>query len=137
MKYLIKVSVALAKRRDTVEVIMLDNMIGRLCELLTEDAKSALLDDLTDLDKNTTTLYWLVTKMKGSRMKCSDGIYKFDDLPRAFLDLQKHPTTHNWKHLVRRRLNNFLIVILFWKSFVQSFLYMIDAAYICNASSGL
>ncbi|EFN83974.1 hypothetical protein EAI_06755 [Harpegnathos saltator] len=76
-------------------------MIGRLYELLTEDAKYALLDDLADLDAftfDTPTLHWLAAKVRGSRPEQS--MYKFDDLPKAFSDLQEHPTIRNWKYLV-------------------------------------
>lgn len=107
VKYLIRVSIALTERRNTIEVIMLDNMISRLYGLLTEDAKSTLLDDLTNLyaNCNSPILYWLIATMKGSRRKHS--MHKFDDLPRAFLDLREHPTTRNWKRLVRRLNINF------------------------------
>ncbi|XP_011144526.1 uncharacterized protein C1orf112 [Harpegnathos saltator] len=103
IKYLIRVAAALTERRNTVEVVMLDIMIGRLYELLSEDAKSALLDDLADLDASTfdtPTLHWLAAKVKGSHPK--HLIYKIDDLSKAFSDLREHPTTRNWKHLMQR-----------------------------------
>ncbi|XP_032688751.1 uncharacterized protein C1orf112 homolog isoform X2 [Odontomachus brunneus] len=101
VKYLIRISVALAERRNTIETIMLDNMIGRLYRLLTEDTKSTLFDDFPDLyaNCNTPTLYWLIATMKESGRKHS--IYKLDDLPRAFLNLREHPTTRNWKRFMQ------------------------------------
>ncbi|XP_014489086.1 PREDICTED: uncharacterized protein LOC106752135, partial [Dinoponera quadriceps] len=102
VRYLIRVSTVLVERRDSIETIMLNNMIGRLYELLAEDVKSTLFDDLVNLDAdcNTPALYWLAAKMKGSHLKHS--VYKFDDLPRAFLNLREHSTTRNWKRLVRQ-----------------------------------
>lgn len=98
---MIKVSVALAERRDSVEAIMLDNTIVRLYMLLTEDTKIALLSNLIDpcTDYYAPILYTLMGKTKGFSFQLLER--KFDDLPRAFSDLKKHPSIHNWKHLVR------------------------------------
>lgn len=135
MRYFIRLSVALAERHDSVEAIILDNMIVRLYELLTENAKVALLADL-DTSCGTPILYWLATKVKGSRRKYS--VYNLDDLSKAFSDLQGHPTMCNWKRLVR---DSVLIIfkLLYYLEQVheQSFLYMTGAAYICDAGSRL
>ncbi|XP_012222379.1 FIGNL1-interacting regulator of recombination and mitosis-like isoform X1 [Linepithema humile] len=101
IKHMIKVSVVLAERRDSVEAIMLDNTIVRLYMSLTEDTKFALLNSLIDLytDNYTPILYMLMAETKGfslERLK-----HKLDDLPRAFSDLQEHPSIRNWKHLLQ------------------------------------
>lgn len=102
VKHLIKVSAALVERCDSIEAIMLDNMIIRLYDLLNEDVKSTLFDNLIDLnmDYYASILHLLITKTKSlssERLRC-----KIEDLPKAFLDLQEHPSTRNWKRLVRR-----------------------------------
>lgn len=64
--------------------------------------KSTLLKNLVEnLDTNNYVpiLYLLVAKTKdftSERLR-----HKFEDLPKAFLDLQEHPSIRNWKRLVR------------------------------------
>ncbi|XP_029661974.1 uncharacterized protein C1orf112 homolog [Formica exsecta] len=102
IKHLIKVSVILIERRDSIEAIMLDHMIISLFELLTEDMKSTLLKNLVetmDINNYVPILYLLVAKTKGftsERLR-----HKFEDLPKAFLDLQEHPSICNWKRLIQ------------------------------------
>ncbi|CAL1677663.1 unnamed protein product [Lasius platythorax] len=102
IKHLIKVSVTLIERRDSIEAIMLDHMIISLFELLTEDMKSTLLKDLVEnLNTNNYVpiLYLLIAKTKGfssERLR-----HNFEDLPKAFLDLQEHPSIRNWKRLMQ------------------------------------
>ncbi|XP_050447562.1 uncharacterized protein C1orf112-like [Cataglyphis hispanica] len=102
IKHLIKISGTLSERRDSIEAIMLDYMIITLFELLTEDMKSTLLKNLVEnLDTNNYVpiLYLLVAKTKhftSERLR-----YKFEDLPKAFLDLQEHPSIRNWKRLMQ------------------------------------
>lgn len=118
MKHLIKVSISLAKRCDSVEVILLNNMIDRLYELLTEDMKSALLRDFANLDTNyyAFILYSLVAKTKGFHPEYL--IYKLEDLPKVFSDLREQPTASNWKRFVRERNYNLkkscLDNLIFW-----------------------
>lgn len=95
---------------------MLDHMIISLFELLTEDMKSTLLKDLVEnLNTNNYVpiLYLLIAKTKGfssERLR-----HNFEDLPKAFLDLQEHPSIRNWKRLVRctRFINPRLINLLY------------------------
>lgn len=92
---------------------MLDHMIISLFELLTEDMKSTLLKNLVetmDINNYVPILYLLVAKTKGftsERLR-----HKFEDLPKAFLDLQEHPSIRNWKRLVRYTK---FINLLYWK----------------------
>ncbi|KMQ92666.1 hypothetical protein RF55_7314 [Lasius niger] len=105
IKHLIKVSVTLIERRDSIEAIMLDHMIISLFELLTEDMKSTLLKDLVEnLNTNNYVpiLYLLIAKTKGfssERLR-----HNFEDLPKAFLDLQEHPSIGNWKRLILKSI---------------------------------
>lgn len=100
VKYLMKVSAALAERRDSTEAIMLNNLIGRLYELLNEDAKSILLDEFVDPDTDyTPILYSLAAKTKNFRSKHS--IYRLDGLSKAFANIREHPTMYNWRRFVR------------------------------------
>ncbi|XP_018366952.1 PREDICTED: uncharacterized protein LOC108763642 [Trachymyrmex cornetzi] len=101
IKHLIKVSAALIERHDSIEAIMLDNMIIRLYDLLNEDMKSTLFDNLINLDTDyyASILYLLMAKTKSlssERLK-----RKIEDLPKAFLDLHTHPSTSNWKRLIQ------------------------------------
>lgn len=102
IKHLIKVSVALVERCDCVEAIMLDTMITRLYDLLNEDAKTTLIDNLIDLntDYYVSSLHLLMAKNKSLLSERLRN--KIEDLPKAFLDLQEHPSVRNWKRLVRR-----------------------------------
>ncbi|XP_077269468.1 FIGNL1-interacting regulator of recombination and mitosis isoform X1 [Temnothorax americanus] len=102
VKHLIKVSTALVERRDSIEAIMIDNMIVRLYDLLNEDVKSTLFDNLIDhldVDYYVTSLHLLMANTKSlssERLK-----RKIEDLPKAFSDLQEHPSTCNWKCLMQ------------------------------------
>lgn len=102
IKHLIKVAAALIERCDGIEAIMLDTMISRLYDLLNKDMKTTLFDNLIDLDTDyyVSSLHLLMAKNKSllsERLRC-----EIEDLPKAFLDLQKHPSVRNWKRLVRR-----------------------------------
>lgn len=102
MKHLFKVSVILVERHDSIEAIMLDHMIINLFELLNEDMKLPLLQSLIEnLDTNNYTpiVYLLIGKTRGFFME--PLCHEFGDLPKAFLDLQEHPSTRNWKRFVR------------------------------------
>ncbi|XP_072756238.1 FIGNL1-interacting regulator of recombination and mitosis [Anoplolepis gracilipes] len=101
IKHLIKVSVILIERRDSIEAIMLDHLIISLFELLTEDMKSALLKNLVEnLDTNyEPILYLLIARTKGFSLK--QLRHQYEDLPKAFLDLQEHPSIRNWKRLMQ------------------------------------
>lgn len=81
---------------------MLDHMIISLFELLSEDMKLPLLQSLIenlDINNYAPIVYLLIGKTKGFLTK--QLCHKFGDLPKAFLDLQEHPSTRNWKRLVR------------------------------------
>ncbi|XP_025262500.1 uncharacterized protein C1orf112 homolog isoform X2 [Camponotus floridanus] len=102
IKHLFKVSVILIERHDSIEAIMLDYMIISLFELLNEDMKFSLLGNLIEnLDTNNYApiVYLLVGKTKGFLTKQLS--HKLGDLSKAFLDLQEHPSTRNWKRLIQ------------------------------------
>ena len=77
--------------------------------------KSILFDNLINLDTDyyASILYLLMAKTKSfssERLK-----RKIEDLPKAFLDLHTHPSTCNWKRLVRRYtkyINKFVRLLL-------------------------
>ncbi|XP_020281492.1 uncharacterized protein C1orf112-like isoform X2 [Pseudomyrmex gracilis] len=99
VKELIKTSAVFVKRRDSVEAIMLDNVITSLFELLTDNARIKLLDCIVDQDAyHAPVLYALATKIKypTDRLK-----RKLEDLPKAFSDLQERPSARNWNRLVQ------------------------------------
>ncbi|XP_018406843.1 PREDICTED: uncharacterized protein LOC108782939 [Cyphomyrmex costatus] len=98
IKHLIKISAALVERHNSIEAIMLDNMIIRLYDLLNEDMKSTLIDNLIDLDTDYPSILYLL--MAETKFLSSERLkHKIEDLPKAFLDLQEHPSTCNWKRL--------------------------------------
>ncbi|XP_012530927.1 uncharacterized protein LOC105833618 [Monomorium pharaonis] len=101
VKHLMKISSALVERPDSIEVIMLDNTIVRLYDLLNEDLKSTLFDNLIDQDMDyyASILHLLMEKSKffsSERLRC-----KIEDLSKAFSNLREHPSIRNWKHLLR------------------------------------
>ncbi|KAL0132514.1 hypothetical protein PUN28_000332 [Cardiocondyla obscurior] len=101
VKHLMKISTAMVERRDSIEAIMLDNIIVRLCDLLNEDMKSTLFDNLIDLDADyyISSMHLLI---KNPRCLLSERLKsKVEDLPKAFLDLQEHPSVRNWKRLMQ------------------------------------
>lgn len=125
IKHLFKVSVILVERHDSIEAIMLDYMIISLFELLNEDMKFSLLRNLIEnLDTNNygPIVYLLVGKTKGFLTK--QLCHKLGDLSKAFLDLQEHPSIHNWKRLVRfinllyyKKWINFLTNLKLWSQY--------------------
>lgn len=114
IKHLIKVSTALIER-NSIEMIMVNNMIIRLYDLLNEDVKSTLFDNLNLDTDYVSSLHLLMVKTKPSlsseRLRC-----KIEDMPKAFLDLQEHPSTRNWKRFVRLKIRYInKLVRLFYK----------------------
>ncbi|XP_011706023.1 PREDICTED: uncharacterized protein C1orf112-like [Wasmannia auropunctata] len=104
IKHLVKVSAFLVQRRNSTEVIMLDSLIVRLFDLLNEDMKSTLFENLADpdMDYYTPILCSLMTKTKSlSRERLEQLNRKIEDLPKAFSDLQEHPLIHNWDRFLR------------------------------------
>jgi len=99
-------------------------MIVRLYNLLNEDVKSTLFNNLIDPDTDyyASILRLLITKTKflSERLK-----HKIEDLPKAFLDLQEHPSTYNWKRIVRRYtryINKLIRLLLLQEIFIINYI---------------
>ncbi|XP_012143724.1 FIGNL1-interacting regulator of recombination and mitosis isoform X2 [Megachile rotundata] len=100
VKYLLKVYAAFTKRGNSFEVIVLENLIGRLYSLLSEDTRHDIVTELEDLENP----FWLPlarffpSKTKSfiqNRLACI-----IDDIPNAFLELQRQPTVQNWNRIM-------------------------------------
>lgn len=91
----------LIERHNSIEAIMINNMIGRLYEFLTKNAKSLLLNDLITLN----SYYYYIPILHSAEVKDFSGecVSKIlSNLSTVFLNMQEHPTLHNWKQLVRK-----------------------------------
>ena len=99
VKYLLKVHVALTRQRDSLEVIMLENLIGRLYNLLSEETKHSLITELDDLEVPT----WLpVARFLPSRTKSflqNRLACVVNEVPNTFAELQRQPTVQNWQRI--------------------------------------
>lgn len=80
---------------------MLENLIGRLYNLLPEETKHTVITELDDL-KNPCWLAvarFLPPKTKAflqDRLACV-----LNEIPSLFVELQQQPTVQNWNRIVR------------------------------------
>lgn len=100
MKYLLKVYTALMKRNDSLEVIVLENLIGRLYSLLADETKHNILMELEDLENSSwiPLARFLPSKTKlflQNRLACV-----LNEIPSTFVELQRQPTVQNWNRIV-------------------------------------
>ncbi|XP_076764071.1 FIGNL1-interacting regulator of recombination and mitosis [Xylocopa sonorina] len=99
VKYLLRVYAALMKRDNSLEVVMLKSLIGRLYNLLSEETKHSLITELDDLEKLSwiPVARYLPSKTKlflQNRLACM-----LNKIPNTFLELQRHPTIRNWNYI--------------------------------------
>ncbi|XP_076635469.1 FIGNL1-interacting regulator of recombination and mitosis [Colletes latitarsis] len=99
VKYLLKVYTALMKRHNDLETVILENLIGRLYSLLSEETKHTLVTELDDLENPS----WIIlarffpSKTKTflqNRLACV-----LNEVPGTFAELQQQPTLKNWNQI--------------------------------------
>ena len=118
VKYLLKVYAVLMTRSNSLEVVVLENLIGRLYNLLPEETKHILITEFDDLENPSwlPVARFLPSKTKSfleSRLACV-----LNEIPTAFAELQRQPTVQNWDHIVNYVRINFSFLFL---SFLFSF----------------
>ncbi|OAD52729.1 hypothetical protein WN48_00305 [Eufriesea mexicana] len=100
LKYLLKVYAALMRRSSSLEVVILENLIGRLYNLLSDEMKHTLIVEFDDLEN----LSWLPlarflpSKTKSflqNRLACV-----LNEISSTFAELQRQPTVKNWNRLI-------------------------------------
>lgn len=79
---------------------MLENLVGRLYKLLTEETKHFLVLELDDLENPSwmPVARFLPSKTKSllqSRLACT-----VNEFPKTFAELQRQPTVQNWNRIV-------------------------------------
>ncbi|XP_076651828.1 FIGNL1-interacting regulator of recombination and mitosis [Halictus rubicundus] len=99
VKYLLKVYAALMQRRNSFEVVILENLIGRLYSLLSEETRHSIITELDDLENPSWTavacfLPSKTTSFLQKRLACV-----LNEIPEAFLELQRQPTMQNWNRI--------------------------------------
>ncbi|XP_031826476.2 FIGNL1-interacting regulator of recombination and mitosis-like isoform X2 [Nomia melanderi] len=99
VKYLLKVYAALMQRRNDFEVVILENLIGRLYSLLSEETRHSVVTELDDIENPSWTpiARFLPFKTKSflqKRLACV-----LNEIPKTFLELQRQPTVQNWNRI--------------------------------------
>lgn len=105
-------------RSNSLEVVVLENLIGRLYNLLPEETKHILVTEFDDLENPSwlPVARFLPSKTKSflqTRLACV-----LNEIPTAFAELQRQPTVQNWDHIVNYVRINFSFLFL---SFLFSF----------------
>ncbi|XP_043256870.1 uncharacterized protein C1orf112-like [Colletes gigas] len=99
VKYLLKVYTALMKRHNDLETVILENLIGRLYSLLSEETKHTLVTELDDLENPSwiTFARFFPSKTKSflqNRLACV-----LNEIPGTFAELQQQPTLKSWNQI--------------------------------------
>ncbi|KOC67475.1 Uncharacterized protein WH47_11654, partial [Habropoda laboriosa] len=99
VKYLLNVYTVLMKRSNSLEVVILENLIGRLYSLLSEETRHSLIIELDDLENLSWTpvarFFPLKTKLfLQNRLACV-----LNEIPNTFAELQRQPTVQNWNRI--------------------------------------
>lgn len=100
VKYLLNVYAVLMRRSNSLEIVMLENLIGRLYNLLPEEMKHTVITELDDLENPCwlAVARFLPPKTKAflqNRLACV-----LNEIPRSFVELQRQPTVQNWNRIV-------------------------------------
>ncbi|KAK9310352.1 hypothetical protein QLX08_000345 [Tetragonisca angustula] len=99
VKYLLNVYAVLMKRSNSFEVVMLESLIGRLYNLLSEETKHTLIMELDDLENP----FWLpVARFLPSKTKLflqNRLACVLNEIPRTFAELQRQPTVQSWNRI--------------------------------------
>ncbi|XP_061937111.1 FIGNL1-interacting regulator of recombination and mitosis-like [Apis cerana] len=101
VKYLLKVYAVLMTRSNSLEVVILENLIGRLYNLLSEETKHTLITEFDDLENPSwlPVARFLPSKTKSflqNRLACV-----LNEIPTAFAELHRQPTIQNWNHITK------------------------------------
>ncbi|CAK9797194.1 Uncharacterized protein C1orf112 [Anthophora quadrimaculata] len=99
VKYLLHVYTALTKRSNSLEIVILENLIGRLYSLLSEETRHSLIIEFDDFENLSwkPVVRFLPTKTKlflQNRLTCV-----LNEIPNMFAELQRQPTVQNWNHI--------------------------------------
>ncbi|XP_060832173.1 FIGNL1-interacting regulator of recombination and mitosis-like isoform X2 [Bombus pascuorum] len=99
VKYLLNVYAVLMKRSNSLEIVMLENLIGRLYNLLPEETKHTVITELDDLENPCwlAVARFLPPRTKAflqNRLACV-----LNEIPRLFTELQRQPTVQNWNRI--------------------------------------
>ncbi|XP_015435189.1 PREDICTED: uncharacterized protein C1orf112-like [Dufourea novaeangliae] len=99
VKYLLKVYAVLMNRHSSLEVVILESLIGRLYSLLSDETKHFLITELDDLENPSWTpvARFLPSKTKSlleKRLACI-----LNEIPKTFVELQRQPTVQNWNRI--------------------------------------
>ncbi|XP_033176587.1 uncharacterized protein C1orf112 homolog isoform X2 [Bombus impatiens] len=99
VKYLLNVYAVLMRRSNSLEIVMLENLIGRLYNLLPEEMKHTVITELDDLENPCwlAVARFLPPKTKAflqNRLACV-----LNEIPRSFVELQRQPTVQNWNRI--------------------------------------
>ncbi|CAK9828855.1 Uncharacterized protein C1orf112 [Anthophora retusa] len=99
VKYLLHVYTALTKRSNSLEIVILENLIGRLYSLLSEETRHSLMIEFDDFENLSwkPVARFLPTKTKlflQNRLACV-----LNDIPNMFAELQRQPTVQNWNRI--------------------------------------
>ncbi|CAL7936084.1 unnamed protein product [Xylocopa violacea] len=99
VKYLLKVYAVLMKRNNSLEVVMLKSLIGRLYNLLSEETRHTLVTELDDLEN----LSWIpVARFLPPKTKLflqNRLVCILNKIPSTFVELQRQPTIQNWNYI--------------------------------------
>lgn len=100
VKYLLKIYAASMKRRNDLEIVILENLIGRLYGLLSEETRHVLVTELDDLEDPS----WMepVARFFPPRTKSflRDRLSSLmNEIPATFAELQRQPTLRNWNRV--------------------------------------
>ncbi|XP_026671963.1 uncharacterized protein C1orf112 homolog isoform X2 [Ceratina calcarata] len=96
VKYLLKVHAALMKRRNSLEMIILENLIGRLYSLLSEDTRHDLMIEIDDLENPSWTEVARFLPPKTKSVLQTRLASVLNEIPSTFIELQRQPTVQNW-----------------------------------------
>ncbi|XP_078041227.1 FIGNL1-interacting regulator of recombination and mitosis isoform X2 [Augochlora pura] len=99
VKYLLRVYASLLERGNNFEVVILENLIGRLYSLLSDETRHSIITDFDDFENPSwyAVTSFLPTKTKSflqKRLACA-----VNEIPGRFLELQQQPTVQNWNRI--------------------------------------
>ncbi|KAG7211494.1 hypothetical protein KM043_010765 [Ampulex compressa] len=96
VKYLTRLYNAMEQRRDSLSVIMLENLIGRLYGLLPEETKHSLIVNLHASNDQSWRHIVRFMPQKTKTFLSSQLATSSDEITKVFADLETRPTVENW-----------------------------------------
>lgn len=92
------------RRNSSLEVVILENLIGRLYNLLSDEMKHTLIVDLEKKKDDFENLSWLpVARFLPSKTKSflqNRSASVLNEISSTFAELQRQPTVKNWNRIV-------------------------------------